>query len=157
MPDSLQHHGLQSIRILCPWGFSRQEYWSGLPCLPPGDLPSPGIQTRSPALQADSLPTEPPVKPRVRLATLMYLVDGFILLPMSLTSKTQILSATEWLRSPTWAWYSACLIPAVTPTSTTLEPQATLGMLNGPTLLPGPPSSSGETLAPLENRIFALA
>ena len=34
-------------------GFSRQEYWSGLPCLPPGDLPEPGIEPGSPALQAD--------------------------------------------------------------------------------------------------------
>ena len=41
-------------------GFSRQEYWSGLPCPPPGDLPDPGIEPRSPALQADSLPSEPP-------------------------------------------------------------------------------------------------
>ena len=61
------------------------------------DLPDPGIEPRSPALQVDSLPTEPLAKPRVRLAQtntlklLMYLVDGFILLPMSLTSKTQIL------------------------------------------------------------------
>ena len=38
-------------------GFSRQEYWSGLPFLSPGDLPDPGIKPRSPALQADSLPT----------------------------------------------------------------------------------------------------
>ena len=37
--------------------FSRQEYWSGLP-FPPGDLPDPGIEPRSPALQVDSLPTE---------------------------------------------------------------------------------------------------
>ena len=40
-------------------GFSRQEYWSGLPCPPPGNLPNPGIETaspESPALQADSLP-----------------------------------------------------------------------------------------------------
>ena len=34
-------------------GFSRQEYWSGLPCPPPGDLPDPGIEPASPALQAD--------------------------------------------------------------------------------------------------------
>ena len=40
-------------------GFSRQEYWSGLPCPPPGDLPDPGIEPGSPALQADSLPSEP--------------------------------------------------------------------------------------------------
>ena len=36
--------------------FCRREYWSGLPCSPPGDLPNPGIEPRSPALQADSLP-----------------------------------------------------------------------------------------------------
>ena len=39
--------------------FSRQEYWSGLPFPSPGDLPNPGIEPRSPALQADSLPSEP--------------------------------------------------------------------------------------------------
>ena len=41
-------------------GFSRQEYWSGLPFPPPGDLPNPGIEPRSPALQADTLPSDPP-------------------------------------------------------------------------------------------------
>ena len=44
-------------------GFSRQEYWSGLPFPPPGDLPDPGIEPRSPALQADTLTSEPPGKP----------------------------------------------------------------------------------------------
>ena len=39
--------------------FSRQEYWSGLPFLSPGDLPNPGIEPSSPALQADVLPPEP--------------------------------------------------------------------------------------------------
>ena len=48
----------------CPWGFSRQEYWTGLPCPPPGDLPNPGVKLRSPALQVDSLPSEPPRKPK---------------------------------------------------------------------------------------------
>ena len=51
-----------SCQALLSMGFSRQEYWSGLPSLPPGDLPNPGIQPRSPALQADSLPSEPPGK-----------------------------------------------------------------------------------------------
>ena len=37
-------------------GFPRQEYWSGLPCPPPEDLPDPGIKTASPVLQVDSLP-----------------------------------------------------------------------------------------------------
>ena len=44
-------------------GFSRQEYWSGLPCPPPWDLPDPGIEPRSPTWQADSLPSEPPGMP----------------------------------------------------------------------------------------------
>ena len=48
-----------------PMGFSRPEHWSGEPFPSPGDLPNPGIEPRSPALQADSLPAEPPGKPRV--------------------------------------------------------------------------------------------
>ena len=63
----------QQCLILCnPWtvahpallstGFFRQEYWSGLPCLSPGDLPDPGIESGSPALQADSLLSEPSEK-----------------------------------------------------------------------------------------------
>ena len=44
-------------------GFSRQEYWSGLPGSLPGDIPNPSIRPRSPTLQADSLPSEPPGKP----------------------------------------------------------------------------------------------
>ena len=43
-------------------GFSRQEYLSGVPFPSPGDLPDPGIKPGSPALQADSVPTEPPGK-----------------------------------------------------------------------------------------------
>ena len=43
-------------------GFSRQEYWSGLPFPSPGDLPDPGIEAKSPALQADALPSELPGK-----------------------------------------------------------------------------------------------
>ena len=45
-------------------GFSRQEYWSELPFPSPGDLPDPGIEPRSPALQADALTSEPPGKPK---------------------------------------------------------------------------------------------
>ena len=41
-------------------GFSRQEYWSGLPFPSPGDLPDPGIEPGSPALETDALPSEPP-------------------------------------------------------------------------------------------------
>ena len=44
-------------------GFSRQQYQSGLPFPSPGDLPNPGIEPGSPALQTDALPSEPPGKP----------------------------------------------------------------------------------------------
>ena len=47
LSDSVRPHGQQPTRLLCPWGFSRQEYWSGLPCPPPGDLPNPGIEPGS--------------------------------------------------------------------------------------------------------------
>ena len=43
-------------------GFSRQEYWSELPCPSPANPPDPGIEPGSAALQADSLPSEPPEK-----------------------------------------------------------------------------------------------
>ena len=46
-------------------GVSRQEDWSGLPCLPPGDVPDPGIEPGSPALLADSIPSESPRKPLI--------------------------------------------------------------------------------------------
>ena len=51
MPDSLQPHGLQPTTHLS-MGFSKQGYWSGLPFPSPGDHPNPGIEPRSPALQA---------------------------------------------------------------------------------------------------------
>ena len=47
-------------------GFSRQESWSGLPFPSAGDLPDPGIESGSPTLQADALPSEPPGKPETR-------------------------------------------------------------------------------------------
>ena len=50
--------------------FSRQEYWSGLLCPPPGCLPDPGVKLRSPALQAGSFPSEPPGKDCFREADL---------------------------------------------------------------------------------------
>ena len=57
---TLQPHGLVACQAPLSMGFSRQEHWSGLPFPSPGDLPNPGNEPRSPALQADSLPAEPP-------------------------------------------------------------------------------------------------
>ena len=53
IPWTVAHQAPPSMR------FSRQEYWSGLLFPSPGDLPDPGIDPRSPTLQADSLPSEP--------------------------------------------------------------------------------------------------
>ena len=58
MSDSLQPHGLIKSMEL-----SRPEDWSGQPFPSPGDLPKPGTEPKSPALQADSLPAEPQGKP----------------------------------------------------------------------------------------------
>ena len=78
----LRHSGsLREVKLLShvrlvvtPWtvayqaspsmGFSRQEYWSRLPFPSPGDLPDPGIEPRSPTMQADALPSEPPGEPQ---------------------------------------------------------------------------------------------
>ena len=66
---SLSHVGLFTILWTVAYqappsmGFSRQEYWSGLPFPSPGDLPNPGIEPTSPTLQADALASEPPGEP----------------------------------------------------------------------------------------------
>ena len=53
--------------------FSRQQYWSGLPFPSPGHLPNPGIELRSPALQAYSLPSEPPGKPSIMKLLVLFI------------------------------------------------------------------------------------
>ena len=58
-------------------GFSSQEYWSGLPSPSPGDLPDPGIEPRSLALQADALPSEPPGKPVSQFSMYHNLIKTF--------------------------------------------------------------------------------
>ena len=70
-------------------GFSRQEYWSGLPFPSPGDLPDPGIKPRSPALQADTLPSEPPGKP------IMDVKDSIILIHFIATYFTFVFEVYE--------------------------------------------------------------
>ena len=63
--------------LLCPWGLSRQEYWSGLPCPSPGDHPNEGIKPASlltPLLAGSSLPLAPPGKPSTMC--LMFKIGG---------------------------------------------------------------------------------
>ena len=57
--------------------FSRQEYWSGLPFSSPGDLPNPGIEPRSPILQADRLPSELPGKPYILYMYVLFSIDKY--------------------------------------------------------------------------------
>ena len=59
-------------------GFSRQEYWSWWPFPSPGDPPHPGIEPGSPALQTDSLPSEPPGKPIYTDMYILHLVYPLI-------------------------------------------------------------------------------
>ena len=59
--------------------FSRQEYWRGLPCPLPGNLPNPGIKPESPALQVDSLLPEPPGKPKNTGVGSVSLLQGIFL------------------------------------------------------------------------------
>ena len=59
--------------------FSMPEYWSGQQFPSPGDLPNPGTELRSPALQADSLPTEPQGKPKSTRVGSLSLLQGFFL------------------------------------------------------------------------------
>ena len=74
---------LSRVRLLAtPWtaahqappsmGFSRHEYWSGLPLPSPGDLPDPGNEPGFPALEADALTSEPPGKPNSVRETLIF-------------------------------------------------------------------------------------
>ena len=63
LSDSFTTLQIIACRVPLSMEFSRQEYWSGLPFPSPGDLPDPGIKSRSPALQAESLLSDSPGKP----------------------------------------------------------------------------------------------
>ena len=63
-PTLYYPHGLQPARLLCPWNFPGKNTGAGLSFPTSGDLPNPGVEPRSPALQADSSQAEPPGKPK---------------------------------------------------------------------------------------------
>ena len=103
---------LSRIRLFAtPWtvayqaslsmGFSRQEYWSGLPFPSPGDLPNPGIEPGSPALEADALTSEPPGKPRnkSKLLTLL-LTNCKSEIPMTSPTPLDLINFLEQLTEP---------------------------------------------------------
>ena len=69
MSDSFVTPWIVAHQAPLSMGFPRQEYWSGLPFPFPGDVPDLGIKPESPALQADSLPPDPPGKPNIWVIT----------------------------------------------------------------------------------------
>ena len=77
-PTLCDPKGLQAARLFCPWGFSRQEYWSGLPCPPLGIFLTQGLNPGLPALQVDSLPSEPPGKSKNTGVGSLPLLQGII-------------------------------------------------------------------------------
>ena len=88
-------------------GFSRQEHWNGLPFPSPGDLPDPGIEPRSPTLQADALPSEPPGK--LADGDYSHEIKGCLLLgKKAMTNLDSILKSTD-ITLPT----KVCLVKAM--------------------------------------------
>ena len=92
---------LLSLCVSSPSGsssmeFSRQEYWSGLPFLSPGDLPNSGIRPGSPALQVGSFPSEPPVKSYI-IADAAYLhFKPYLLFFLCLVSCSSVQALLIW-------------------------------------------------------------
>ena len=74
MSDSLVSPWTVARQAPLSTGFSRQEYWSGLPCPPPGDLPDPGIEPGSPALAGGFFTTELPGKPAFDYPTVLKVI-----------------------------------------------------------------------------------
>ena len=105
--NSLPSCEMQPTRLLCPWGFSKQEYWSGLPCLPPGDFPKPGIKPGSPTLQANSFPSEPPENPKNTGVGSLTLLQGIFPAQESnwgLLHCRRILYQLSYQRNPNMVW-----------------------------------------------------
>ena len=103
---------MEHTRLLCPWGYSKKEYWSEFPCLSPGDLSNSGIKPKSPPLQVDSLPSELPRKPKkTGVGSLSLLLGIFQTHELSQGSLhcRQILYLLTYQRSPVLS-LKCCLI-----------------------------------------------
>ena len=87
-------------------GFPRQESWHGLPFSSPGDIPDQGTEPGSPALQADSLPTEPPEKP------VKYINIGYTKFPEECVRESNIMHGDI---KGSWAEWGPSFPPGVTP------------------------------------------
>ena len=90
-------------------GFPRQEYWSGLPCPPPGDYPDLGMEPMSLALQVDPLPSEPPGKPTNTGVGSLSLLQGIFLTQESNQGFRKIVYQLSYQGSPVFFVYSCQL------------------------------------------------
>ena len=92
-------------------GFSRQEYWSGLPFPSPGDLPDPGIERRSSALRADALTSEPPWIINLRGKKHIILVKRGMKNDLKvLFSRTLEQCLITWVLQFAWESFNLCLL-----------------------------------------------
>ena len=89
-------------------GFSRQGYWSGLPFPSPGDLPNPGIELGSPALQADALLSEP--QKGLRIMFPPFKKEGYLLFFKSEGQRTAGIPKIWWW----WWWWLLLLLIVLT-------------------------------------------
>ena len=87
-------------------GFFRKEYWRGLPFLSPGDLSSPEMESWSPALQADSLPSEPPGKPNFKITSGKYFLSHISIQPCDSCLYKPL---TLFLGTLIWFYLKKCL------------------------------------------------
>ena len=111
------HHGLEAARLLCPWGFPRQEHWSGLPFPPPGDLLDPEIKPASPALADGFFTTESFGKPSVihvciymcihiYICIMKYMeLSRSILILYLIKYSTKVIVFYFYARSNSWIYY----------------------------------------------------
>ena len=134
-------------QTLLSMGFSRQEYWSGLPCPPPGNLPIPGIKPRSPALQVNFLPSEPPGKPKNTGVGSLCLFQGIFPTQgsnLGLPHYRQILYHLSHQKVPNTIYVSISSVSSVTQSCPTLCDPMNRSMLGlpCPSLTPGVHSNS---------------
>ena len=88
------------LQVPLSMGFPRQEYQSGLLFASPGDILHPGIEPESPALQAGSLPTEPPRKPLLKICFPFFFFAGWGLIYNQWSAQMQSIQCDEF-----WQWY----------------------------------------------------
>ena len=132
-------------------GCSRPEYWSGQLFSSPGNLPNPGIEPRSPTLQADSLPAEPPGKPLRTHCLHPHTAPGIIASPSREGRLCQDTHALCW-SVRLWTGCPFRRGPGQNRTALSLEGSVdSAGTLVGGSHVQGPPRASGHPVSPAQH------